>query len=146
MLLFRHFLVLFFMFLFSTNLIAKENKIIFSIVSDRSATTLNSGANTYLKNSNDKIIIRTVSQVSLMKDDELDNYLKNSDVVLLCAVFGDVVDRLLSKKYLASQLRISIQGDRRLLSLNNDFLGNSYDNNIDTILEKDKENLGYINF
>ena len=123
MLLFRHFLVLFFMFLFSTNLIAKENKIIFSIVSDRSATTLNSGANTYLKNSNDKIIIRTVSQVSLMKDDELDNYLKNSDVVLLCAVFGDVVDRLLSKKYLASQLRISIQGDRRLLSLNNDFLG-----------------------
>ena len=146
MLLFQHFLVLFFMFLFSTNLIAKENKTIFSIVSDRSATTLNSGANTYLKNSNDKIIIRTVSQVSLMKDDELDNYLKNSDVVLLCAVFGDVVDRLLSRKYLASQLRISIQGDRRLLSLNNDFLGNSYDNNIDTILEKDKENLGYINF
>ena len=95
MLLFRHFLMLFFTFLFCANLNAKENKSIFSIVSDRSASTLNTGANAYLKNSNDKITIKTVSQVALMGEEELDNYLKNSDVVLFCAVFGDVVDRLL---------------------------------------------------
>ena len=146
MLLFRHFLMLFFIFFFSSNLLAKENKTIFSIVSDRSASNLNSGANTYLQNSNDKIIIRTVSQVALMSDEELDKYINQSDSLLFCAVFGDVVDRLLSKKYSSSQLRISIQGDRRLLVLNNDLLGNSYAENIDKVLEKDKENLGYLNF
>ena len=146
MLLIRHFLMLLFVLFFCTNLNAKESKTIFSIVSDRSADTLNSGANTYLKNSDDKIIIRTVSQISLMSDIELDKHLKESDVVLLCAVFGDVVDRLLSKKYSSSQLRISLQGDRRLLILNNDLLTNPYTINIDKILEKDKENLGYINF
>ena len=146
MLLIRHFLMLLFVLFFCTNLNAKESKTIFSIVSDRSADTLNSGANTYLKNSDDKIIIRTVSQISLMSDIELDKHLKESDVVLFCAVFGDVVDRLLSKKYSSSQLRISLQGDRRLLTLNNDLLTNPYTKNIDKILEKDKENLGYINF
>ena len=72
MLLFRHFIMLFMAFVFCTNLYAKENKTIFSIVSDRSASNLNSGANTYLENSNDKIIIRTVSQVALMSDEELE--------------------------------------------------------------------------
>lgn len=146
MLLFRHFLMLFFVFTFCINLYAKESKTIFSIVSDRSADSLNSGANTYLKNSNDKIIIRTVSQVSFMSDEELDKQLRESDVFLLCGVFGDVVDRLLSKKYLSTQLRISLQGDRRLLSINNDFSSNSYGDNIDKVLEKDNKNLGYINF
>ena len=146
MLLFRHFLMLFFVFTFCINLYAKESKTIFSIVSDRSADSLNSGANTYLKNSSDKIIIRTVSQVSFMSDEELDKHLHESDVFLLCAVFGDVVDRLLSKKYLSTQLRISLQGDRRLLSINNDFSSNSYGDNIDKVLEKDNKNLGYINF
>jgi cobaltochelatase CobN len=113
--------MLFFIFFFSSNILAKENKTIFSIVSDRSASNLNSGANTYLQNSNDKIIIRTVNQVALMSDEELDKYLTQSDSLLFCAVFGDVVDRLLSKKYSSSQLRISIQGDRRLLVLNNDY-------------------------
>jgi cobaltochelatase CobN len=146
MLLFKQLLLLFFTFLFTTNLIAKENKTIFSIVSDRSAMTLNSGANTYLKNSNDKIIIRTVSQLSQMSDAELNKYLQESDTLLFCAVFGDVVDRLLSKSYSSSQLRISIQSDRRLLVLNNDLFGNDYENNIDKVLEKDKENLGYESF
>ena len=125
MLLFKQLLLLFFTFVFTTNLIAKENKTIFSIVSDRSAMTLNSGANTYLKNSNDKIIIRTVSQLSQMSDDEVNKYLQEADTLLFCAVFGDIVDRLLSKSYSSSQLRVSIQSDRRLLVLNNDLLGNS---------------------
>ena len=30
--------------------------------------------------------------------------------------------------------------------MNNDLLGNSYADNIDKVLEKDKENLGYLNF
>ena len=146
MLLFRHFLMLFFIFLFCANLNAKENKSIFSIVSDRSASTLNTGANAYLKNSNDKITIKTVSQVALMGEEELDNYLKNSDVVLFCAVFGDVVDRLLLKKYPASQLRISLQGDRRLLTINNDLLGNSYTNIPEELLKKADEEKGYLSF
>ena len=66
-----------FCFFFCTNLNAKESKTIFSIVSDRSADTLNSGANSYLKNSDDKIIIRTVSQISQMSDIELDKHLKS---------------------------------------------------------------------
>ena len=146
MLLFRHFLMLFFTFLFCANLNAQENKSIFSIVSDRSASTLNTGANAYLKNSNDKITIKTVSQVALMGEDELDNYLKNSDAVLFCAVFGDVVDRLLLKKYPASQLRISLQGDRRLLTINNDLLGNSYTNIPEELLKKADEEKGYLSF
>ena len=146
MLLFRHFLMLFFTFLFCANLNAQENKSIFSIVSDRSASTLNTGANAYLKNSNDKITIKTVSQVALMGEEELDNYLKNSDVVLFCAVFGDVVDRLLLKKYPASQLRISLQGDRRLLTINNDLLGNSYTNIPEELLKKADEEKGYLSF
>ncbi len=146
MLLLRHFLMLFFIFLFCANLNAKENKSIFSIVSDRSASTLNTGANAYLKNSNHKITIKTVSQVALMGEEELDNYLKNSDVVLFCAVFGDVVDRLLLKKYPASQLRISLQGDRRLLTINNDLLGNSYTNIPEELLKKADEEKGYLSF
>lgn len=146
MLLFRHLLVFFFTFLFCANLFAKESKSIFSIVSDRSASALNSGANTYLKNSQDKITIRTVNQVALMSEEELDGFLQSSDVVLFTAVFGDIVDRLLLKKYPFSQLRLSLQGDRRLLSLNNDLIGNSYANIRDEVLSKDKENLGYTNF
>ena len=110
MLLFRHFLMLFFIFLFSSNLLAKENKTIFSIVSDRSASNLNSGANTYLQNSNDKIIIRTVNQVALMSDEELDKYLTQSDSLLFCAVFGDVVDRLLSKNIHLHNLEFLFKG------------------------------------
>ena len=146
MLLFRHIMMLFFTFIFCTNLYAKETKSIFSIVSDRSASTLNSGANTYLKNSQDKITIRTVSQVALMSEEELDSFLQSSDVLLFTAVFGDVVDRLLLKKYPSSQLRLSLQGDRRLLILNNDLLGNTYTNIKDELLAKDKENLGYSSF
>jgi cobaltochelatase CobN len=124
----------------------KNEKSIFSIVSDRSASTLNSGANTYLKSSPDKIIIKTVSQVALMKDKELSNYIQNSDVVLLCGVFGDVVDRLLMKKYSSSQLRITLQGDRRLLALNNDLIGNDYTNIPNDLLKKNDENISYKEF
>uniref|UniRef100_UPI0040489273 cobaltochelatase subunit CobN n=1 Tax=Aliarcobacter sp. TaxID=2321116 RepID=UPI0040489273 len=146
MFLFRHFLMLLITFIFCTSIYAKDNKSIFSIVSDRSASTLNTGANAYLKNSNDKITIKTVSQVSLMNEQELESHLFNSDVLLLSAVFGDIVDRLLLKKYPASQLRISLQGDRRLLALNNDLLGNSYMNIPDSLLKKDVLDNGYINF
>jgi cobaltochelatase CobN len=146
MLLFRHFIVLFLTFVFCTNLYAKESKSIFSIVSDRSASTLNTGANAYLKNSNEKITIKTVSQISLMSEDELDKYLKTSDVVLFCGVFGEIVDRLLLKNYPYSQLRISLQADRRLLTLNNDLLGNSYINIPEALLKKDDENKGYLSF
>lgn len=136
--------ILFFIVLLSTNMYAQKNKqSIFSIISDRSAATLNSGANTYLKSSQNKIIIKTVSQVALMKDKELNNYIQNSDVLLFCGVFGDVVDRLLLKEYSSSQLRITLQGDRRLLALNNDLLGNDYTNIPNELLKKNDENISY---
>ena len=144
---FQRVFVLFFMVFLCTNIYAKENtKSIFSIVSDRSASTLNSGANTYLKSSNDTIIIKTVSQVALMQDKELNNYLQNSDVLLFCGVFGDVVDRLLIKKYNSFQLRVTLQGDRRLLSLNNDLLNNDYTNIPNLLLKKNSEDIGYKEF
>lgn len=144
---FRQAIVLFFMVFLSTNIYSKENeKSIFSIVSDRSAATLNSGANTYLKSSNDKIIIKTVSQIALMQESELNDYVQNSDVFLLCGVFGDVVDRLLIKKYPPSQLRVTLQGDRRLLALNNDLLGYDYKNISSELLKKNDENISYTKF
>lgn len=147
MLLFRHFLMLLFSFIFCVSLYAKDNqKSIFSIVSDRSASTLNSGANVYLKNFQDKVTIRTVSQVTLMRDEELEQYLKNSDVLLFCGVFGDIVDRLLLKNYPNNQLRISLQGDRRLLRLNHDLLNNDYATLPVNLLKKDDEKKGYVHF
>jgi len=139
--------MLFFTLCLSVNIFAQDNtKSIFSIVSDRSANSLNSGANRYLKESKNQITIKTVSQIALMKEDELSNYLQSSDVILFCGVFGDIVDRLLLEKYPSSQLRVSLQGDRRLLSINNDLRGNDYTNIPDGLFNKDDKSKGYLNF
>ena len=145
MFLFRPFVLLFFSLFFCANIYAQENKkFIFSIVSERSASTLNSGANTYLKSSHDKIIIKTVRQISLMTEEVLNAYLQSADVVLFCGVFGDIVERLLIKKYPSSQLRVALQGDRRLLTLNNDLLRNDYTNISSLLLKKNNENISYM--
>lgn len=147
MFLLRHFLVLFFtLFLCISANAQEEPKSLFSIVSDRSAAMLNAGANAYLKKSQDTITIKTVSQVSLMDDKELNAHIQNADVVLLCGVFGDIVERLLLQKYPVSQLRTSLQGDRKLLLLNSDLQQNSYKDIPSRLLKKNDENISYIEF
>ncbi|WP_298754511.1 cobaltochelatase subunit CobN [uncultured Arcobacter sp.] len=145
MFLLRYFLVLFFSLFSYSNIYAQEEpKSVFSIVSDRSAMMLNSGANAYLKKSQDTITIKTVSQVAMMDDKELTSHIQNADVFLMCGIFGDIVERLLVQKLPSSQLRISLQGDRKLLLLNNDLQQNSYKNIPSRLLKKNDEGLSYM--
>jgi len=140
----KHFLVFFLMFIFSINIFAQENsKSIFTVVSDRSAAGLNSGANYYLKNSNDKISVRTVSQILNMSNTKIQEEINKADIVLYAAVFGDVVEKLLSKNYEGVKTLSSLQGDRRLISLNKDISKADYTSIPSKLLLKDKEISSY---
>ena len=94
------------------------------IVSDRSATTLVAGAHRYLdRNPAKEIQIRTVSQVDAMTDAQLQSAIAEADALLMIAVFGESVERLLGLRYSQAQHRWVFQGDRRLLALHNDYQG-----------------------
>lgn len=140
----KSFLVLSLMFIFSINIFAQEDsKSIFTVVSDRSAAGLNSGANYYLKNSNDKISVRTVSQVLNLSNSKIQEEINKADIVLFTAVFGDVVEKLLSKNYDGVKTVISVQGDRRLIALNKDISKANYTLLPSKLLLKDKEISSY---
>ncbi len=95
-----------------------------AIVSDRSVSTLVSGAHQYLEQYPGATIqVRTVNQINELDDTTLQALLSGNDKLLLIAVFGDLVDRLLNQHYLPGQQRIVFQGDRRLLALHNDNQG-----------------------
>ncbi|AKH67762.1 CobN/Magnesium Chelatase [Spongiibacter sp. IMCC21906] len=88
------------------------------IVSDRSAPYLVAGAHQLKDMGSDaQIDIRTVSQLAEMDDQQLSSLLANKDALLLVAVFGDAVDRLLSMPLANQKLRMVIHSDRRLLAL-----------------------------
>lgn len=90
------------------------------IVSDRSASTMVGGAHLYLERNADKdVLIRTVSQLNMLNDAELVSLLKQQESLLILSVFGELVERLLNQPLSAKQNRWAMQGDRRLLSLNN---------------------------
>lgn len=118
--------LVFFCFVFSVISLYAKEKTIFSIVSDRSVSSLNQGAIHYLKNSNNKIAIRTESQVLNMSQVQLQKLVKNADIVLYTAIFGDLVERLLSLTYSKEQTILALQGDRRLLTLNQDTSNANY--------------------
>ena len=90
------------------------------IVSDRSASTLVGGTHLYLEQNADKeVLIRTVSQLNALDDNALTSLLKQQETLLILSVFGELVERLLNQPLAAKQNRWVMQGDRRLLSLNN---------------------------
>jgi len=147
MFLFKYFLVFCFIFIFSINIFASENsKSIFAVVSDRSTANLNAGANNYLKNSEDKISLRSVSQVLNMSTKELQEEINKSQIVLFTAVFGDIIEKLLSLNYQSVDTVLSIQGDRRLLSLNKDISKANFTSIPSILLSKDKSQQSYLKF
>lgn len=92
-----------------------------AFVSDRSAPTLVAGAHQLLQQQPDaNIQIRTVSQLNALNDDELQKLIDHSNSLLLVGVFGDAVERLLSRQYQAEQKRYVLHSDQRLTSLNSD--------------------------
>ncbi len=91
------------------------------IVSDRSAPTLVSGAHQLIQQKPDvDIQIRTVSQLNLLKDNELQQLINDSGSLLIVGVFGDPVERLLARQYNNDQKRYVLHSDQRLTPLNSD--------------------------
>ena len=98
-----------------------------AIVSDRSAPTLIAGAHQVIQHNNDvQIRIRTVSQVIAMEDEELQNLIASSQTLLMIAVFGESVDRLLNQRFPATQLRTVLHSDRKLMALQRDRNGDIF--------------------
>ncbi|MGA1933369.1 cobaltochelatase subunit CobN [Arcobacter sp. YIC-464] len=128
--------LVFFFFVFSVLSLNAKEKTIFSIVSDRSVSSLNQGAIHYLKNSNDKIAIRTESQVLNMTQMQLQELVSNANTVLYVAVFGELVERLISLDYKKEQTVLALQGDRRLITLNQDISNANYKNLPSSLLSK----------
>jgi len=92
-----------------------------AIVSDRSAPTLIAGAHQLLEQRQDLTIqIRTVQQISSLSDEELQTLISASDRLLLVAIFGEDVPRLLAMNYPAQQLRTVLHSDRALMPLQRD--------------------------
>lgn len=93
---------------------------ILALVSDRSSGSLVAAAHRYLDTHPDhRIQIRSVSQINLMTDTELASLIKQADAILMAAIFAEPVERLLNIHYPSQQTRVVINGDRRLLALNN---------------------------
>lgn len=98
-----------------------------AITSDRSAAILIAGAHQLLATEKDLTIrIRTISQIEAMPDPELQHLLTQSDSLILIAVFGESVERLLATPYPKTQLRTVLHSDRRLLGLQHDRHGSIF--------------------
>ncbi len=93
------------------------------LVSDRSSGGLVAAAHRYAladKSATQSVQIRTVSQINLLSDKALQQLASQADGILMAAVFGEPVERLLNLKYPQGQTRLAIDGDRRLLALHAD--------------------------
>ena len=113
---------------------SNEQQRILAIVSDRSAPSLVAGAHHFLKanslrtnslekNSSDtSIVIRSVSQINQLTNAQLQTLINQQQNVIVAAVFGETVDRLLALTYSTQQTRLVINADRRLMVLHNDKL------------------------
>jgi cobaltochelatase CobN len=115
----------------SNNLTSKK---IVVFVSDRSSGSLVIAAHRFLDlHPQHSIQIRSVSQINLMSDQDLLNLVHRADAILMAAIFSEPVERLLNLKYPSQQVRIAINSDRRLLTLNADPL-NQYQTGLFDIL------------
>ncbi|MFT6450146.1 MAG: cobaltochelatase CobN [Oleispira sp.] len=115
----------------STNIVA--------FVSDRSSGSLVVAAHRFSDiNPQHKIQIRSVSQINLMSDKELMGLIIQADAILMAAVFAEPVERLLNFNYPNQQVRVAINGDRRLLTLNS-VPQNQYQTGLFDILSNDQK-------
>lgn len=132
----------------SVSVFSTENKVLPSIaapkkvvvfVSDRSSSSVVVAAHRFLDlNPQHTVHIRSVSQINLMSEQELSDLVKSADALLMAAVFAEPVERLLNLNYPKQQVRIAINGDRRLLSLNSDPL-NQYQTGLFDILSNEQK-------
>ncbi|PVZ71567.1 cobaltochelatase subunit CobN [Pelagibaculum spongiae] len=89
-----------------------------AIVSDRSAAALAAATHRYLEQFPDqKIQLRSVSQVQAMDQPALLELIKQSDQLLIASVFGELVERLLAMNIQNDSIMV-INSDHRLLKLN----------------------------
>ncbi len=94
--------------------------ILFGVVSERSAGTLAAGAQTFIEqHPGHTLILRTTAQVAQASEKELEDWLGRADAVLLIAVFGEAVPRLLPRlpSLAPDKPLLAINGDRRLTRL-----------------------------
>jgi cobaltochelatase CobN len=120
--------VFFFMvFVSSFTLNAAELKIL-ALVSDRSAASMVSGAHQFLETQNlakqllskSSITIRSVSQLNLLSNKQIQRLIYEHQAVVVAGVFGESVERLLALKYQTQQTRLILNTDRRLMVLHQD--------------------------
>ncbi len=112
---------------------------VLSIVSDRSAPTLVAGAHELLSARKGQVIhIRSVSQLAEMDDRQLQALIAEHQAVLMIAVFGEPVERLLNMPYPHGQTRMVLHSDRRLLPLQHDRNGSIFAKDIPEAIVSEK--------
>ena len=115
-----------FLLLFSHGLRA-ESRAVLAIVSDRSAPTLVAGAHQLIAaRPGQTIQLRSVSQLAQMDEAALRDLIAGHQALVLVAVFGEAVERLLGQPYPAGQTRMVLHSDRRLLALQRDRHGDIF--------------------
>lgn len=101
--------------------VSANERSVTAIVSDRSAAILVAGAHQLLQQQpNATIKIRTVSQLNSLDGNAVQQLIESGDSLLIVGVFGDAVERLLSRQYHDKQKRYVLHSDQRLIALNSD--------------------------
>lgn len=132
--------------LFTANFARAAESSVLAIVSDRSAPTLVAGAHQLLKEKPEtSIAIRTVSQLAELSDAQLQALINQSQSLVVVAVFGDPVERLLAARYPGRQQRFIIHSDRRLMDLNRDRKGPIFTEGLPDAIVGDSDTLSEVN-
>lgn len=118
-------LLLYFTLLISTPSYADEKNLLI-LVSDRSTGDLITGTHQFLKKQSDQVKIRSVSQINLLSHQALQALINHADAILIAAVFGEPVERLLNLSYPTNQTRLIVNADRRLFALHHDNFGGQF--------------------
>ncbi|MCP4989899.1 MAG: cobaltochelatase subunit CobN [Colwellia sp.] len=104
-----------------------------ALVSDRSAAAMVSGAHQFLASQNiatpglstqtlseSNITIRSVSQLNLLSNQQIQQLMNEHQALVVAGVFGESVERLLALNYQTQQTRLMLNTDRRLMVLHQD--------------------------
>ena len=113
-------------FLSAASLQASEIKML-ALVSDRSAASMVAGAHQFLAtqsadtaSTSSSINIRSVSQLNIMTNKEIQQLINQHQALVIAGVFGESVERLLALTYPENQTRLMLNTDRRLMALHQD--------------------------
>ena len=125
------FLIAFWLIVFfsAASLQASEMKML-ALVSDRSAASMVAGAHQFLAtqstdtaSTSSTINIRSVSQLNIMTNQEIQQLINQHQALVVAGVFGESVERLLALTYPEQQTRLMLNTDRRLMVLHQDRKG-----------------------